>query len=109
MADIQELCKRVIIIDKGKIFFDGRLAEILDRFADFKIVTISWEIGASFPTLDFTAYGQVVEQNPNRIQLKVKRDSAIAVCKELLDKVPVNDIDIQDVPIEEVIRQIFAR
>jgi ABC-2 type transport system ATP-binding protein len=109
MADIQELCKRVIIIDKGKIFFDGKLAEILDRFADFKILTISWEIGASFPALDFAHYGQLIEQSPNRVQLKVKRDSAIAVCKELLDKVPVNDIDIQDVPIEEVIRQIFAR
>src|ERR1022692_905392 len=44
MTDIQELCKRVIIIDKGRIFFDGRLAQILDRFADFKILTISWEI-----------------------------------------------------------------
>jgi ABC-type uncharacterized transport system ATPase subunit len=44
----------------------------------------------------------------NRIQLKVKRDHVIAVCKELLDKVPVNDIDIQEVPIEDVIRQIFA-
>src|SRR5580658_228838 len=53
MTDIQELCKRVIIIDKGQIFFDGRLAQILDRFADFKILTISWEIGASFPAVDF--------------------------------------------------------
>jgi ABC-2 type transport system ATP-binding protein len=109
MTDIQELCKRVIIIDKGKIFFDGRLAEILDRFADFKILTISWETGASFPAVDFAHYGQLIEQSPNRVQLKVKRDSVIAVCKELLDKIPVDDIDIQEVPIEEVIRQIFAR
>ena len=109
MADIQELCQRVIIIDKGTIFFDGFLAEILDRFADFRrSSTISWEIGASFPSLDFARYGQLIEQSPNRIQLKVKRDSVIAVCKELLDKVPVNDIDIQEVPIEEVIRQIFC-
>src|SRR5271170_1865526 len=109
MTDIQELCKRVIIIDKGQIFFDGRLAEILDRFADFKILTIAWETGASFPALDFARSGTVIEQTANRIQIKVKRDSVIAVCKELLDKVPVNDIDIQEVPIEEVIRQIFAR
>jgi len=109
MTDIQELCKRVIIIDKGKIFFDGRLSEIIDRFADFKILTISWETGASFPSLDMSRYGELIEQSPNRLQFKVKRDSVIAVCKELLDKVPVNDIDIQDVPIEEVIRQIFAR
>jgi len=109
MADIQELCHRVIIIDKGKISFDGRLGEIVDRFADFKIVTISWQSGASFPALDFSRYGELVENNPNCIQLKVKRDHVIAVCKELLDKVPVNDIDIQEVPIEDVIRQIFAR
>jgi ABC-2 type transport system ATP-binding protein len=109
MTDIQELCKRVIIIDKGRIFFDGRLAEILDRFADSKILTIAWETGASFPTLDFARYGQLIEQSANQIQLKVKRDSVITVCKELLDRVPVNDIDIREVPIEEVIRQIFAR
>jgi ABC-2 type transport system ATP-binding protein len=109
MTDIQELCKRVIIIDNGKIFFDGSLSEIIDRFADFKILTIAWQTGASFPTLDFARYGELIEQSANRLQLKVKRDSVIAVCKELLDKVPVNDIDIQEVPIEEVIRQIFAR
>src|SRR5216110_1592453 len=40
MTDIQELCQRVIIIDKGTIFFDGALSQVLDRFADFKIVTI---------------------------------------------------------------------
>ncbi len=40
MADIQELCRRVIIIDHGAIFFDGSLSEVIDRFADFKLVTI---------------------------------------------------------------------
>src|SRR5258706_10111411 len=40
MADIQELCRRVIIIDHGAIFFDGLLSEVIDRFADFKLVTI---------------------------------------------------------------------
>jgi ABC-2 type transport system ATP-binding protein len=109
MTDIQELCHRVIIIDKGKISFDGRLGEIIDRFADFKIVTISWQTGASFPAVDFSRFGELVENSANRIQIKVKRDHVIAVCKELLDKVPVNDIDIQEVPIEDVIRQIFAR
>src|SRR5881275_1329734 len=43
MADIQALCKRVIIIDKGTIFFDGQLDEVLDRFADFKLITIQCE------------------------------------------------------------------
>ena len=53
-------------------------------------------------------YGEVVEQSPGSIRLKVKRDRVIATCKALLDELPVTDIDIQEVPIEEVIRRIFA-
>ena len=49
MADIQELCKRVIIIDKGTIFFDGRFSEVLDRFADFKLITIQCEGNGKLP------------------------------------------------------------
>lgn len=109
MTDIQELCRRVIIIDKGKIFFDGLLSEVIDRFADFKIVTMSWLSGKDFPKVDLNQFGELLQQTSNRIQLKVKRDQVIAVCKRLLDELPVDDIDIQEVPIEEVIRQIFAR
>jgi ABC-2 type transport system ATP-binding protein len=109
MTDIQELCRRVIIIDHGKIFFDGLLSEIIDRFADFKIVTIAWLTGTRFPEVDLLQFGEILEKTTNNIRLKVKRDHVIAVCKRLLDELPVNDIDIQEVPIEDVIRQIFAR
>src|SRR5712671_4373846 len=109
MADIQELCRRVIIIDKGTIFFDGRLDEVLDRFADFKLVTIQCEGGANCPAENLKKYGEVVELGEAAIKLKVKRDRVIPVCKALLDELPVSDIDIQEVPIEDIIRQIFAR
>src|SRR6266853_57045 len=109
MTDIQELCKRVIIIDHGTIFFDGPLSEILDRFADFKLITIQCEGAANCSADHLAKYGEIVEQKPGTIQLKVKRDRVIAVCKALLDELPVSDIDIQEVPIEEVIRRIFAR
>jgi len=108
MQDIQELCRRVIIIDHGKIFFDGQLSEVLDRFADFKLITIHWEGEATCPAENLSKYGEVVEQHRGNVQLKVKRERVIPVCKALLDEVPVSDIDIQEVPIEEVIRRIFA-
>jgi ABC-2 type transport system ATP-binding protein len=108
MADIQALCRRVVIIDHGAIFFDGQLSDVLDRFADFKLVTIQCpDHRASAASL--ASYGEVVEQGPGSVKLKVKRDRVIPVCKALLDELPVTDIDIQDVPIEDVIRQIFAR
>lgn len=109
MADIQELCRRVIIMDHGTIFFDGQLSEVLDRFADFKLVTIQCDGATSCSRDNLARFGEVVEQTAGSIKIKVKRDRVIPVCKALLDELPVNDIDIQEVPIEDVIRQIFAR
>jgi ABC-2 type transport system ATP-binding protein len=109
MMDIQALCPRVIIIDHGKIFFDGQLSEVLDRFADHKLVTIQTEAGKIFPAETLAQFGEVTEQTSGSIKFKVKRDRVIPVCKALLDQLPVSDIDIQEVPIEDVIRQIFAR
>jgi len=108
MVDIQELCRRVIIIDHGKIIFDGKLSEIVDRFADFKLITIQCESTGKHPLENLSRYGEVVEKSTSTIKLKVKRDRVIPTCKVLLDELPVTDIDIQEVPIEDVIRQIFA-
>jgi ABC-2 type transport system ATP-binding protein len=109
MADIQALCERVIIIDHGKISFDGKLSDVVDRFADFKLISIECD-GADACTQESLAkYGELVEHTPGSIKLKVKRDRVIPVCKALLDELPVRDIDIEEVPIEDVIRQMFAR
>ena len=109
MADIQALCQRVIIIDKGTIFFDGALSQVLDRFADFKMVTIHLASTAKVERSALEPYGEVVEQHELAVKLKVKRERVITACKELLDRLPVQDIDIEEVPIEEIIRKIFAR
>ena len=109
MTDIQELCKRVIIIDHGKLFFDGQLAEIVDRFADFKLLTIHCDGAPTCSAEQLAGYGEVVEQNAHSVKLKVKRDRVVPVCKALLDELPVQDLDIEEVPIEDVIRSIFAR
>src|SRR5438128_2304178 len=93
MTDIQELCKRVIIIDHGKIFFDGRLSDVVDRFADSKLVTIQCAGAADCSAAHLAKYGEVVEQNPGKIQLRVKRDRVIAACKALLDELAVTDIE----------------
>ncbi|HMP81838.1 MAG TPA: ABC transporter ATP-binding protein [Verrucomicrobiota bacterium] len=109
MADIQELCDRVIIIDHGKISFDGKLDSVVDRFADFKLISIECDGADGCTDASLSRYGELVEKTPGRIRLKVKRDRVIPVCKALLDELPVRDIDIEEVPIEDVIRQMFAR
>src|SRR6201990_1386139 len=70
MQDIQELCERVIVIDHGKIFFDGPLDAIIDRFSSAKIISLSFEEGAA---CDFARFGEVVEEKSMSVQLKVPR------------------------------------
>ncbi len=108
MADIQELCQRVIIIDKGTIFFDGKLAEVLDRFADSKMVTIHTPPETVVDPAWVSPFGEVIEQSSGVIKIKVPRDKVSAACKALLDNLPVSDIDIQEVPIEDIIRRLFS-
>jgi ABC-2 type transport system ATP-binding protein len=108
MADIEELCDRVVVIDRGTIFFDGRLEEVIDRFADHKLITIHSDRADACPKEHLARYGEVVEQGPDSVRIKVKRDRVIPVCKALLDELPVKDIDIEEVPVEDIIRQLFG-
>ncbi len=109
MADIQALCERVIIINKGQMTFDGDLDAVVDQFAHHKIVTIHWEATVSPEPSWFAQFGEVVEQAEGRVQLKVPRTKVIDACKHLLEKLPVVDMDIKEVPIEEIISQVFVQ
>src|SRR5436190_1069390 len=105
MQDIQELCERVIIIDHGKIFFDGPLTDVIDRFSGDKILSLTFDKSVQ---ADFTAFGEVIEQTPISVQLKVPRANVTETCRELLQSCDVSDINVQEIPVEEVIRQLFG-
>lgn len=105
MQDIEELCKRVIIIDHGKLFFDGPLNTIIDRFATHKIVGLTFENAST--DCDFTGLGEVVEKAPGRVRLKVPRAKVAETCREVLTACHVTDLNVEELPIEDVIRQLF--
>src|SRR6266571_3303552 len=105
MQDIQELCHRVLVIDRGKIFFDGPLDEIIDRFSGHKILSLTFDKPV---TRDFSLFGEVIEQTPISVQLKVPRAKVTETCRQLLEACDVSDINVQEVPVEEVIRQLFG-
>jgi ABC-2 type transport system ATP-binding protein len=105
MQDIEELCHRVIIIDHGKIFFDGPLSQIIDRFSGHKIISLTF---AQKQERDFSALGEVVEKTPLSVQLKVPRVRVTEVARQLLSACSVSDINVQELPVEDVIRQLFG-
>ncbi len=105
MQDIQELCQRVIVIDHGRIFFDGPLDSIIDRFSSAKIISLTFEEGAG---CDFSRFGEVVVQTSMSVQLKVPRAQVTETARHLLESCKITDINVQEIPVEEVIRQFFG-
>lgn len=106
MDDVKELCRRVIIIDKGSLIFDGLLSEIYEKYADHKVISAVFSKEVDFKKLE--KIGLVKEVNPPRSIIWVKREAVSAASAELLQNFPVEDLNIEEVPIESIIREIFA-
>src|SRR5205814_8887032 len=83
----------------------GLLTQIIDRFSGHKILSLTFEREA---IRDLSAFGEVTEQSPVSVQLKVPRAKVTETCRQLLEACDVSDINVQEVPVEEVIRQLFG-
>jgi ABC-2 type transport system ATP-binding protein len=107
MADVQALCRRVVLIDAGTIRYDGSLRALSDRYAPQQTITATLgEVDAA--ALDRTAYGDVVAVEDGRITLRVDKDRSAQVVALLLREHEVTDLTIEDPPVEDVIEQVFA-
>lgn len=106
MEDVKELCKRVIIIDRGKILFDGSLDEIIKKFANHKLLTVVFS--KKIDPEDLKKIGQVKEFEQPRAVISVKRATASLAASELLQKFPVADLNIEEPQIEDIIREVFT-
>ena len=105
MADVEALCKRVVVIHHGKILFDGPLARLGDSFAAWKTIDVELEDGVA----DLSAYGEVVESDVGRVKLRVPRAETARVTARLLAEQEVTDLSVEDPPIEDVIEMVFAQ
>ena len=105
MADVEALCKRVIVIHHGQLLFDGELAALVQRFTAHKTIVVQLEDCAA----DLGAYGEVVSCEDGRTTLRVPKAETARVTGRLLAELPVIDLTVEDPPIEEVIERVFAQ
>lgn len=105
MKDVEALCRRAIIINEGEIKHDGPLAEILDRFSSVKQVHLQFA-GTELPP-DLERFGRIVEQAPPRVKLEVPRQEIPRVLATLLDRYAIEDVGVQERPLEDVIAEVF--
>ncbi|WP_129631141.1 ABC transporter ATP-binding protein [Candidatus Oscillochloris fontis] len=103
MADVEALCRRVIVIHHGHVRYDGALSGLVERFAAYRQIGIS----LAEPT-DLSAYGQVVASDGGRTTLRVPKADAARITARILADLPVRDLTIEEPPIDDVIEQVFA-
>jgi ABC-2 type transport system ATP-binding protein len=113
MADVEALCKRVIVIHHGKLLYDGDLSGLVARFAPRKTITLDLEPGVAAPTraelVELAGDHEAIADVANdRISLHVPRSRTAAVTTRLLAALPVLDLIVEEPPIDEVIDQVFA-
>ena len=106
MADVTALCRRIIVIDKGHIVFDGDLSTLVERGAPSKVIRL--ELADHVPDEQLAVYGRVQLNEGLRAEIVVTRQQTRHAAARLLAALPVVDVTIQDPPIEEVIGLVFA-
>jgi ABC-2 type transport system ATP-binding protein len=107
MKDVAALCRRVVVINHGQIVYDGSLSGIIDRFSSHKVLTLLFSNG-NLPS-DFSRYGEVVELAEPRVKLRVDRQVISNVLAKVLASHTLEDVSVEDPPLEEVIAQVFAQ
>ena len=107
MADVEALCKRVIVIHHGKLLYDGELTGLADRFAPFKTVEVKLQNGLDGSPL--AQYGELVAQTEGRVTLRIPKVDTASVTGRLLAELDVADLTVQDPPIEDVIEHVFSQ
>jgi ABC-2 type transport system ATP-binding protein len=105
MADVEALCKRVVVIHHGKPLFDGDLAKLLQKFTEHKTIVV--QIGDCQSNL--ASYGEVMSCEDGRFTLRVPKAETARVTERILADLPVIDLLVEDPPIEEVIERVFAQ
>jgi ABC-2 type transport system ATP-binding protein len=112
MADIEALCKRVIVVNEGRIMYDGSLRNLADRFANQRRIRLTLADNADPSTLQQSLpnfAGGKVECDGYNLTITVPRDEVPTHVATLLQTLPVDDLTVEDVEIESVIRDLFAR
>ncbi|MFQ6172144.1 ATP-binding cassette domain-containing protein [Oryzobacter sp. R7] len=107
MGDVTALASRVLVIDHGRLRFDGDLAALVEQHAPHRRVRVSFR--EPVPAQALAALGRVVESEGVVATLEVARTRTAEVTARLLAEHPVDDVSIDDPPVEDVIRTVFAR
>ncbi len=106
MGDVTALAGRVLVIDRGVLRFDGDLSALVRAHVTHRLVRL--RLREAVDAERFGGYGEVVDADGPAVTLRVPAADTAAVAARLLVELPVADVAIEDPPVEDVIREVFA-
>src|SRR5205823_3399680 len=90
MADVEALCRRVVVIHHGRLLFDGDLSQLVERFSPHKTIVVELERD----DVDLRPYGEVVAREEGRVTLRVPKSETARATGRLLADVPIVDLTV---------------
>ncbi len=110
MADVAELCPRIILIHQGRLLYDGLLGQLSEQLAPFKLIrlTLDRENAAEDWRNGLPEDTAVLDHDPANLTLRVPRRETSAITAYLLNTLPVVDLSVENPPLEAVIDQIYT-
>ncbi len=109
MDDVKEICDRIIMINKGEIVFDGSIEHLIEKYAGHKnlVVILNNKIDEKALSEIEQKVGKINTETDLKISAKVNRDKVASVTAYLLEKLDVDDIDINEPKLEDIISSLF--
>ncbi len=115
MAEIEELCNRIIIIDSGEKIYDGDKKQFKDKYGYMKTIEMNITNEEKAKTLDYNAIFNLSNEDVNwsikdqKIVLNYHKDkiSSMQIISCTMDKLDINDINIRELPIEDIVKGIY--
>jgi ABC-2 type transport system ATP-binding protein len=108
LGDIEELCRRVLIIDDGRLIYDGPLSTIKERFGKYR--TITFEMARPATGFTLPAGAETIEAEDSRLVLRFDRTRTTAsqVAADLMRQLEVKDFALAEPDLASIIRQIYT-
>ncbi len=107
MEDVAALCPRVMVIDKGRLIYDGGLAELVRRVRPDKRMLL--RLGKPVERRDLEPLGTIVEHGDAVAVIQVSQEALQSAVARALSTLPLHDLTVEDPPLEEVMRDLFAQ
>jgi ABC-2 type transport system ATP-binding protein len=105
MDDVLALCPRVVVIDKGRLIYDGDLRQLSREVRPDKRVVV--RLGQPVPETELSRFGALVSHADGQAVYRVPGDQVANVVGKLLSSLPVTDLTVEEPPLEEIMSELF--